>query len=162
MNCREAEPLILAERDGVLTPEQHAALAQHVASCTSCRQLQHDLAHAMDAVRAEAVSVRVPEVETEWRAVQARLAAANPARRQPRRLAPIIWITAPLAAAAALALAFLTSRPVAPDADTTGYMAAQADFVEVSDPSATAVVYTDQESGWLVVWAVSTDKASHG
>jgi len=163
MNCREAETLILAERDGVLTPVQHAALERHVAGCEKCRQWQHEVAQAMETVRADMANVRVPDVETEWRAVQAKIGAPDTMSKK-RRLAPVIWMTAPLAAAAAVALAFLVTRPVAPQSESTGLVSAQvqADFVDVADPNATAVVYTDEESGWLVVWAVSDPKPAHG
>jgi hypothetical protein len=33
---------------------------------------------------------------------------------------------------------------------------AHADFVEVTDPNATPIVYSDKESGVLVVWAADT------
>ncbi|HLP24648.1 MAG TPA: zf-HC2 domain-containing protein [Acidobacteriota bacterium] len=158
MNCRSAEPLLLAERDGVLTPAQHADLVQHVAACASCRQLRTDLATAMDAVRVEAQAVPLPDIDAEWRAVEAKIngnAAAGTAHHK-RRLAPIVWFSAPLAAAAAVALALFVNRPV-PVIPSEGVIAARADFVEVADPKATPIVYTDKESGWLVVWAESAD-----
>lgn len=158
MNCRSAEPLLLAERDGVLTPAQHAELAQHVTACAGCRQFRAELAAMADAVRKEAQAVPLPDVDAEWRAVQAKIngaTAAGRARREKRRLAPIVWFSAPLAAAAAVALALFVNRPVPAPMD--GVIGARADFVEVADPSATPIVYTDKESGWLVVWAESAD-----
>ncbi|MBI2512799.1 MAG: zf-HC2 domain-containing protein [Opitutae bacterium] len=165
MNCRGAQPLLLAERDGVLTPAQHAELASHVAACASCRQFRADLAAAMDAVKADAAAAPLPDIEAEWRAVQAKLdgAAANTApRAAKRRIAPVVWFGAPLAAAAAVALAFLVNRSPTPSAaalngDTE--VAAHADYVEVADPNATPIIYTDKESGWLVVWAESAEPA---
>lgn len=164
MNCRSAEPLLLAERDGVLTPAQRAELASHVAACASCRQFRADLATALDAVRAETRAVPLPDIDAEWRAVQAKINGdtaserATSTRLQKRRLAPIVWISAPLAAAAAVALALFVQRPVPPPMPSgDGVIAARADYVEVADPAATPIVYTDKESGWLVVWAESPD-----
>ncbi len=39
---------------------------------------------------------------------------------------------------------------------------ARADFVELTDGSATPLVYVDRESGWLVVWAVEGESTGHG
>jgi hypothetical protein len=166
MNCRSAEPLLLAERDGVLSPAQRAELASHVAACAECRRFRSDLAAAMEAVRAKVQAVPLPDVDAEWRAVQAKINGGSAtersaaSRNEKRRLAPIVWISAPLAAAAAVALALFVQRPVpAPALSGDGVIAARADFVEVADPTATPIVYADKESGWLVVWAESADTA---
>ncbi|MBA3850326.1 MAG: hypothetical protein C0502_10095 [Opitutus sp.] len=150
MNCRQATPLLSAARDGALSPEQRAGLARHVAECAACRQLQAEFAAAMAALRTDAARAAVPDADEEWRLLRARLSA--PAKRT-RRLAPVAWFTLPLAAAAALALVFFAGRPAAPELDGVGL--AQADFVEVADPSATPIVYTDRESGVLVIWAAN-------
>lgn len=165
MNCRSAQPLLLAERDGVLTPAQHAELAAHLAACASCRQFRAELAAALDAVRADTQAVPLPDIDAEWRAVQAKIngaAAAPSSRPAKRRLAPVLWFSAPLAAAAAVALAFFVNRPVPtelPAMTDNGELAAHADYVEVADPNASPIVYTDKESGWLVVWAESANTA---
>lgn len=155
MNCRDLAPLLSAERDGALTDVQRAELARHLESCAECRALQSALAQAMEAHHADAARVNVPDADEEWRLLQARL--ASPERSRSRRLAPITWIGVPLAAAAAIAIAFFLGRP-APLAENvelapTGIELAHADFVEVTDPNATPIVYADKESGWLVVWA---------
>lgn len=165
MNCRSAHQLLLAENDGVLTPAQHTELASHLASCAACRAYRAELAAAMDTLKTDAAAVPLPDVDAEWRAVQARINATRSAsapRREKLRLAPIVWISAPLAAAAAVALALFVGRPVPGGnlANASGTeFAARADYVEVADPSATPIVYSDQESGWLVVWAESADTA---
>src|SRR6478609_2691894 len=107
MNCREITSLILAERDGALTPTERAALSDHLAACPACRQLRTQLATSLEAYRAGVASVRVPDVDAAWRDLQAEIHA--PARRVKKRpLAPVIWFGAPLvAAAAALAMVFL-------------------------------------------------------
>lgn len=140
MNCRDIEPLLLAERDGVLTPEQHAALAQHVAACPACRHERIVYGEAVTFLKTDAANVAVPDVNAEWRAVRAQLhQPAKPARKSP--LAPVVWFAAPLAAAAALVVAFFVTRPTPPPADAP----------------APNIAYVDQESGWLVVWATDAD-----
>lgn len=165
MNCRSAQPLLLVERDGVLTTARHAELASHLAACASCRQFRADLAGALDAVRADVRAVPLPDIDAEWRAVQAKInngASAPASRPAKRRLAPVVWFGAPLAAAAAVALAFFVNRPMSPPLPTTangGEIAAHADYVEVADPNASPIIYIDKESGWLVVWAESAEPA---
>ena len=107
MTCRDIESLILAERDGALTPAERAALSAHVATCPACQQLRTQLATSLEAYQAGVASVRVPDVDAAWRDLQAQVhAPAGRAKKRP--LAPVIWFSAPLvAAAAALALVFL-------------------------------------------------------
>lgn len=146
MNCRDIEPLLLAERDGVLTPEQHAELAAHVAGCPACRRERAIYGEAVTFLKTDAANVAVPDAETEWHAVRAQLCdgSGKPARKHP--LAPVIWFGAPLAAAATLAVAFFVSRP-APAAE------------ENATPT---IAYVDHESGWLVVWATEGDAKTSG
>lgn len=167
MNCRDIESLILAERDGVLTREQHAALSDHVAACPACLQLRTSLNTALESLQADVAGVSVPDASESWRELQAKL--PKPARTRP--LAPVIWFGAPLAAAAAIAFAFFVTRPVTPTAPGEIVIAqplhdpsviAGADFVEAGDPNATTLVYVDKESGWLVVWATGADAGSKG
>jgi len=167
MNCRDSESLILAERDGVLTLEQHAALSDHVAACPACLQLRTTLNSALDTLQADMADAPVPPAAEAWRELQAKL--HKPARTRP--LVPVIWFSAPLAAAAALAIAFFATRPVPQSTPDEIYLAqplhdpsiiAGADYVEAGDPNATTLVYVDKESGWLVVWATDPDSASKG
>lgn len=135
MNCSDIEPLLLAERDGVLTPEQHAELAAHVAGCSACRRARAIYGEAVTFLKTDAANVAVPDADKEWRTVRAQLHQPAKPRRSP--LAPVIWFGAPLAAAAVLAFAFIINRPAPPSDDT---------------PDAT-IAYVDKDSGWLVVWA---------
>ena len=153
MNCRDIEPLLLAERDGVLTPEQHAALAAHVATCPACRQLRAVTGEAVAFLKTDAANVPVPDADQEWRTLRAQLRGetTKPAKKRP--LAPIIWFSAPLAAVAALTIAFVVSRPPVPQATP---LAPQAS-VQAADPNASTIAYVDKDSGWLVVWATESD-----
>ena len=162
MNCRPIEPLLLAERDGVLTNEQHAALASHVATCPACRQRQAVLTETMEAFRADAAAINVPNADGEWRTLRAQLPSgeAKPSRQSP--LATAIWFGVPLAAA--MAIAFLIGSPTSPQTQVParGTESARADFIEAADPTASTLVYVDKDSGWLVVWATSTDSQPAG
>lgn len=114
MTCRDIEPLLLAERDGALTPNERAALSDHVAVCPACGQLRTQLATSLEAYRAGVASVRVPDVNEAWRELQSKL--HTPVREKKKHpLAPIIWFGAPLAAAAA-AVAFTFMVQTGPQA----------------------------------------------
>ena len=164
MNCRDIEPLLLAERDDVLTREQQATLVTHVATCAACRQLRATLGEALDRYQADAALITVPDTADAWRELSAALAetTAKPAKRRP--LAPIIWFGAPFAAAAAIAFAFFITRPTVTHLEARGPVAenARADYVEAGDASASTLVYVDKESGWLVVWAADRTAAPAG
>jgi anti-sigma factor RsiW len=164
MNCRDSESLILAERDGALPKDQLAALSDHVAACPACQKLRTALSAAHEAYTTGVGAVEPPDADDAWRALQVRL------RPRKRPLAPVIWFGAPLAAAAALALAFFLNRPGSSGPAATAEIAALtvpppplhdpsfiagADFVETGDPDASVVVFVDEESGWLVVWAAA-------
>jgi hypothetical protein len=164
MNCRDIEPLLLAERDGVLTSKQHAELAAHVAGCPTCRQERLIYGDAVTFLKTDAANVAVPDADKEWRAIRAQLhgEGAKPAKKRP--IAPVIWFSAPLAAAAALALVFFTQDPgsQAQDPAPRGAETARADFVEAGDTKASTMVYVDKDSGWLVVWATDGEVKGSG
>lgn len=154
MNCRQAEPQIFAERDGRLDPGQHAALAEHVANCPTCRRITDDLSAAVGMWKAQVQAVVVPDVEREWHDLRRRMrheTAAAKERHSPWRL----WIGAPLAAAAAVAAIVAlnpTSRDVVPP-PPAGRSVARAEYVDVPSANASTVVFVDDKSGWLVVMA---------
>jgi len=162
MHCHDSETLMLAARDGALDPAQGAALAAHVRDCASCRRLQATLEAGFARWKNEAMAVSPPDASAAWRLLRPQLAEPT-AAPQPKR-SPVIWLAAPLAAAAALALVFY--RPAAPvgHASAPAQIAeiARADFVEPGDATASTMVYVDKESGWLVVWASGPDKGSRG
>lgn len=114
----------------------------------------------------DAAQVIVPDANEVWRELQSRLAQPDTKPLKKRPLAPVIWFgTSLAAAAAALTLAYLGtftsgSHP-APLTTPTGQVA-QADYVEAGNQNATTMVFSDQESGWLVVWATETDSGSSG
>jgi predicted anti-sigma-YlaC factor YlaD len=156
MNCRDIEPLLLAERDGVLTKDQHAKLERHVAACPSCQQWRARLNDALDAYQAESAAVNVPDADAEWHLLRAQLNGdgAKPARKRP--LAPVIWFGSSLAVAAALALVFLVAQPK--PAEPAPVSVAQSD----GTADAATMAYVDKDSGWLVVWAADSETKTSG
>lgn len=163
MNCRDIEPLLLAERDGVLTSEQHAVLAGHVAACPACRQFRAALTEATLFLKTDAANVPVPDADQAWRELRPQLAGekTRPAKKRP--LAPVIWFGSTLAAAAALTFAFLSRQPQPmPTVILDNDVVAEAEFVEAGDLNASTLVFVDNESGWLVVWATDVDTMSSG
>ncbi len=156
MNCREAQELIFADRDGA--PDNgRAALESHLAHCAGCRQVRANLAAALDDWRDAAEKVAVPDVEREWHAVRRRIrggAQAGAVTTTPPRRQLFAWLALPLGAAAALALALYISPP-RPDSTlpVLPLDVASAESVEAPGNNASTMVIVDDKSGWLIVWA---------
>lgn len=157
MNCREIEPLLLAERDGVLPPDRHAALAEHLAGCPACRHARAAYGEAVTFLKTDAANVAVPDATTEWREVRGKLDSRGTSRDK-RRLAPVIWFVAPLAAAAAIAVAVFTHRTAGPIRPNSVAVTP----VEAPAPSVPTIAYVDKDSGWLVVWCADADTKTNG
>jgi len=159
MNCREAQPQIFAERDGALDNLQRVALDGHLAQCGACRRIREDLTTALTAWRMEVSVVSVPDAEREWHAVRRRIrggAESGAARASRPRRNLFAWITIPLGAAAAAALAFFvmpSTSPTTPEKTPVAVQMARADSVEARGNNASTMVFVDDKSGWLIVWA---------
>lgn len=156
MNCRSAQRLLSAERDGALATHEHADLAAHLAQCAGCRQARAVVAGAVESWRKKVAAIEVPDAERAWQDIRREIRTTQPEKSRGAWGFPR-W-TLPLGAAAALALAAVVSlNRNSSDLDPVRTIAraqsAQAHFVEVPT-DASSVVYVDGESGWLVVWAV--------
>lgn len=157
MNCRSAQRLVSAERDGVLTARERTDLAVHVAGCAECRRFQATLSEAGEQLRAAAARVAVPDEERAWHDIRREIHAVD-------TVAPRSWWALgrwalPLGAAAALAVVALVSPPW--DSEQARAAVARAEFVEVPSDSS-SVVYVDDKSGWLVVWAAAEPAGKGG
>ena len=153
MNCREAERQIFAERDGVLAPDQRVALATHVTHCAACRRKRDNLAAAIEAWRVTTHTAAVPDADREWQAIRRRRRSEiHPVleRTGGRRRNVIPWLAVPFAAAAAVAIALFVTPPSPPSPVPT---AAIAESAAPPAEDASTVVFVDEKSGWLVVWA---------
>jgi hypothetical protein len=160
MNCREAQTQIFAERDSALGDPERAALVAHVAACGACRRVREDLTTTLAYWKTTAQAVVVPDAEREWHAVRRKIRGgveAGEVRLTPRRPGWLTWLTVPLAAAGALALALYVSMPTGnptnPGVRPSTAPVARADSVEVGGRNASTMVFLDDKSGWLIVQA---------
>ena len=156
MNCRQAQDQIFAERDGAPDDIRRTALDGHVAHCADCRRIRDDLSATFALWRARAGNVTVPDAEREWHAVrrQIRGGAETTATTRPRW--SFSWFAVPLGAAAAVALALYVSPPRPDAADSLDAVlthVASAESIDVPANNASTMVFVDDKSGWLVVWA---------
>jgi len=151
MNCREAQDQILTASDGLRAEGSRADLASHLAGCAGCRRIQNDLEAALSTWRTEVATVAVPDAEREWHAVRRRIrGAGDAAQSAPRsRRSLYTWIALPLGAAAAAALALLISPSPRFDPEPIAHV----DSVEAPGNNASTLVFVDDQSGWLIVWA---------
>ncbi len=159
MNCREAQSHLFAERDGALDFSQRTALDGHVAHCADCRRIRDELSAALTTWRDETARAPLPDVEREWHAVRRKIrggAEAGTATTTARSRRMVSWFAIPFAAAAALMLALYIgssgSSPQGVSPQLPASQIARADSVEVPG-NASTMVYVDDKSGWLIVWA---------
>lgn len=154
MNCREAQSQILTSPEGVPDPSGRALLEGHLAHCAGCRQVRDDLAAALTSWRTEVAQAVVPDAEKEWHAVRRQIRggaeAGQPAARPRRTL--FTWIALPLGAAAAAAVALFVA-PQFQSGTLSPAAIAHVDSVEAPGNNASTLVFVDDKSGWLIVWA---------
>lgn len=167
MNCRQAQHLLSRERDALLGPAERVALDAHLAECAGCRRIQSDLAAAAAAWRSADASVATPDPKAESLLLSATLdRQSRPSSRRTWRTPDHKWITiwSTGVMAAAIALTLIINRHPFRDGDDTvaAVVSARADYVELGDETATPVVYVDEDSGWLIVWAEGGDPATSG
>lgn len=95
-------------------------------------------------------------------AILERIASAKPARA---RLLSFPAAFGSLAAAAAIAAAILIGFDRSWDSNAApgfGHFSAVVESVDTNIPDASPVVYTDQESGWTVVWVAQLEPVDQG
>jgi len=155
MNCHKAEKLLYAERDQPIEPNQLARLERHLGSCDRCREIRTLLAQSAAAWKATRESVAAPDAGKEWLEVRRRIRAgeAVPGMDSWRRAG---WLATGLAATAAVAFAVLPVLRGPAAAIDPVHLVARAESVEVGEIGATPMVFVDADTGWLVVWSVST------
>jgi hypothetical protein len=157
MNCREVQPQIFAERDGTLDKNLRAALDGHLAQCDACRRIRDNLTAALAAWRTEVANVVVPDAEREWHAVRRRIrggaeAGAERSSRPRRNL--FTRLAVPLGAAAAIAVTlFVVTQESSVAPSSAPANVARANSGDVPADDATTMVFVDDKSGWLFVWA---------
>ncbi len=162
MNCDAVQQLLSTERDQTLGADSRAAIETHVAGCAVCRQMRAVLAESAEAWRATTAEVRMPDARLEWQRIRRRLNGDPERAARPAPGIFTLWRSATLAVAAAAVALGLFVAPAAwfrgPPA-AVGLSSVASDSVEVGDASS-AMVFVDDKSGWLVVWAAdATEKA---
>jgi hypothetical protein len=152
MTCRDAELQIFAEGEVAMDENLRPLLASHISNCVECRHKRDNLSRAIGTWRSRTRAVVAPDADRAWNDLRRELRRDRTTAARPSRLAA--WIATPLAAAAALALMML-SEPGSrvSSGSSPSHQVARADYVEVPSRTASTVVYVDDESGWLVVWA---------
>jgi hypothetical protein len=161
MNCHAVQQLLSAERDQTLGADARSTIEVHLAECATCRKWRVTLVETADAWRATTARVRVPDERLEWQRLRRRLNGDTARETRPARGVFTVWRSAMLAAAAVIALglfvapAWFRPAPVAVASST-----ATTDFVEVGGDASSAMVFVDDKSGWLVVWAADAADAT--
>jgi hypothetical protein len=161
MNCSAAQHFLSADRADALAsdPSQGAALTAHLAGCAACRRFQSNLSQGLEGWKKQVAMIETPDVERAWQDIRREIRLSTP---EPRRRAYGLgrWAL-PLGAAAVLAVLSAVAprwfNPSGPAMIPMVEAAARADFVEVPN-DASSMVYVDDRSGWLVVWAVDEAK----
>jgi predicted anti-sigma-YlaC factor YlaD len=157
VNCHPAEKLLSAERDQTLGADARAELEAHLAECAACRKLRTVLAESATAWRVNTAEARAPDERVEWQRIRRRLnGAAMDESRRPGWNVFAVWRGVALAgAAAAMLLGFVFGPGLAEQSRGASAAIAATDTVEVAGDATSAVVFVDQKSGWLVVWAAA-------
>jgi predicted anti-sigma-YlaC factor YlaD len=165
MNCRSAQRLLSAERDGALTSGECTALEAHLAECADCRRFRATVADAAEAWRASAARMQAPDADLAWQAVRREIRSGRAsvgARSAPwfsRWMLPV-GMAAALVAAVILVAPHRRPEPAMAKVASSREMA-RADFVDVG-VAASPMVYVDDKSGWLVVWATDDQHPKNG
>ena len=163
--CREIAPLLLSEPDGTLDATELAQLEAHAAECPDCRRQRALLSAATVALKQTSAAVSIPSAREEWMSLRDRIRSERGDRPAVGKTAARPWLywgirTAALSAAAAIACIAYLRQPL-PAPASAGAALARAEFVR-ADNAASTLVYVDQESGWLIVWADSPNGNGRG
>lgn len=158
MNCHESQTLLFAERDRSLEPSERASLDSHLANCAECTRVRAGLENAFTLWRTQQAAVTIPNSEREWHAVRRRIReGSNPEsasypKRRPAKWFP--WLAVPLSAAAAIMISLYVD-PFGLDNPNPVQPRTQAVRVDSAGSAgeASTMVFVDDKSGWLVVWA---------
>lgn len=152
MNCREVQDRICSAPDAAPDSSDGAALESHVAHCAACRRVRDDLAAALGHWRNEMTKTSVPDADREWLAVRRQIRGGGDATQSTGRW--FRWLGLPLVAGAAAALVMISpsTPPAVGIASPIGDLV-RAENIEAPGNGASTMVFVDDKSGWLIVWA---------
>jgi len=154
--------MISSERDSPLDVGARAGLDAHMAHCTTCRRSREILQAAAAEWRRRDASVLVPDADAMALAVRREIARGegDGPRLEKRRSwwSVGLWMGLPALGAAALAIVLWTRGPGAGpfESDPAGWT----QFVEVDAAASAPVIFVDEASGWVVVWAGEAEPGS--
>ena len=102
------------------------------------------------------------DVESAWQDIESNLESRNPASKKTGKFLhfPVLFQALGYAAGLTLFASLLwTSFIGSPDANTERYAASESvvEYVDTEIPDASPIVYTDEASGWTVVWVTEMD-----
>ena len=158
MTCREAQSQMFTEHPvGRTDPAAASAFATHLASCSDCQRIRDELAAALTSWRTQVDTTPVPNAEREWHAVRRRIRGGAETNPKPGRVGLhwLAWLALPLGGAAAAAIALMIALPSSPvkTAEVAPPPLARVESVEAPGNNASTMVFVDDKSGWLIVWA---------
>ena len=153
MNCREVQSELFAANEGTPANPRRAEVEAHVANCAACRRVHEDLTGALAAWRSDVSKIAVPDAELEWHAVRRRIRGGGGEPSVRSRHNWMSWLGLPLATAAAVVLVMVAPASQSPDLDIPVGEVARAENIEAPGNNASTMVFVDDKSGWLIVWA---------
>ena len=153
MNCREVQSELFAETEVTPANPRRAGVEAHVAHCAACRRVRDDLTAALAAWRSDISKVTVPDAELEWHAVRRRIRGGGGEPSVRSRRSWTSWLGLPLATAAAVVLLMVAPASRAPRLEIPVGEVARAENIEAPGNDASTMVFVDDKSGWLIVWA---------
>lgn len=151
MNCRDLQAQVVAYLDGELDDERASACRGHLRTCVDCRGLADE--HA--ALREALTTLPTPEPPAAlWRDINARLGAAEVADSERGRVAqawarlrawsrPVLWPTAMVASAGAIALVVVQLRAGATTAPLALTPPSAPEHVAIAPPAPVALPLRD-------------------
>jgi hypothetical protein len=151
MNCREVQDRLCSAPDAAPDSSAGAALEAHVAHCAACRRVRDDLTAALAAWRSDVAKIEVPDAGREWQAVRRRIRGGAATPRPGWGLGG--WLGLPFAAAAAAAVVMFSPSPISSVIELPVGEIARAENIEAPGHDASTMVFVDDKSGWLIVWA---------
>ncbi|HRE81024.1 MAG TPA: zf-HC2 domain-containing protein [Opitutaceae bacterium] len=164
-SCQHITSLLIAGPDRRLTPAEQAEIEGHVVQCAACRQQRALLAAIPASLQTVTQAVSTPNPQQEWMRLRSQLPKQSREGKSQRRKTPF-WLqwSFPIGAAATAVVVALVTHLRYSDRVSTERLAAtvaRADYVQAENADST-LVYVDQESGWLIVWADSSSKDKSG
>ncbi len=161
--CNEIERLLLSEPDGALTATELAELEAHVSGCEACRRQRNLLSTLLSSLKKSQEAVPNPSSREEWMTLRNRIRGERGAERKTNGWSSpwLRWGIPALSLGAAAAVAFILYLRAPSPTPFSRATIARAEYVQ-SENAESTLVYVDQESGWLIVWASPPDASTKG